>query len=69
MQSGISSMFGQSLMINVCKDSVDPWKSCSGKAIVDGKLSNITIQRERERGRIVSLFFFLLSLNQAFYIH
>ena len=43
-------------MINVCKDSADPWRSCSGKARVSGKLSNITIRRGGESGWIFSFF-------------
>ena len=43
-------MFGQSIMINVCKDSVDSQRSCSGKAREASKFPNITIRRGREGG-------------------
>ena len=54
-------------MINICKDSVDPRRSCSGKARIVSKFPNITIEGEGKELNFFPLSLFLLSSNQDFH--
>lgn len=44
--SGITLMFGQSRIINIRKEFVDPWRNWVGNAIVAGNPANSTVWRE-----------------------
>jgi len=52
--SGITLMFGQSWIINIRKEFVDPWRNCVGNATVAGNPTNSTVWRES--GWISSFF-------------
>lgn len=64
MHSGNSLMLGQSPIINLCKEFVDPWRSYFGNASV-ANLRNSIIWKES--GWIFPLSLPPLSSNQAFH--